>query len=230
MNLWAIFAASLVGSLHCAGMCGPLAAIAAGHPRHQVTYNLGRLFSYAALGTAAGYLGSVLDLAGASLGLSKLASVLAGLTMISYALMSLSAKWQLKVLPKACGRPFFRLTQSLEGKPLDLRAPLLGLFTGVLPCGWLYSFVAVAAGSASPLSGALILSAFWLGTVPAMLTVGTFARQLRTLVQRRFPSLAAVVLLGLGLVSLFQRPTSFRELAPEGALPAHSLPAEPRCH
>ncbi|MEN9578274.1 MAG: hypothetical protein RJA70_1283 [Pseudomonadota bacterium] len=230
MNLWAILGASLVGSLHCAGMCGPLAAIAAGHPRHQVAYNLGRLVSYAALGAIAGTLGSVMDLAGATLGLSKIASVVAGFTMISYALMSLSKRWHMKVLPRACGRPFFRLTRHLEGKPIDVRAPLLGLLTGILPCGWLYAFVAVAAGSAAPVSGMLVMAAFWLGTVPAMLTVGTFARHLRALVQRRFPELAAVVLLALGLGALFQRPLSLAALTPESAKPQDAHGENAPCH
>ncbi len=51
------------------------------------------------------------------------------------------------------------------------RGLLLGLATALLPCGWLYSFVLVAAATGHPVWGMCSMAVFWLGTVPA-LTVG----------------------------------------------------------
>jgi hypothetical protein len=49
---------------------------------------------------------------------------------------------------------------------------MLGLSTTLVPCGWLYAFVATAAASGSFVSGVSVMAAFWLGTVPALLVAG----------------------------------------------------------
>src|SRR5689334_18485310 len=71
MELWTAFMLGLVGSLHCAGMCGPLAlalpsagARPAGYFIGRVAYNLGRIITYCALGLGFGLLGKTLLLAG----------------------------------------------------------------------------------------------------------------------------------------------------------------------
>src|SRR6266700_1728996 len=84
----AIFAASVLGSFHCAGMCGAFLALASGdasggwrkHMRLQGAYHVGRLISYLALGAAAGSVGRLIDLAGALAGIRPLAAAFAGLT------------------------------------------------------------------------------------------------------------------------------------------------------
>lgn len=62
----------------------------------------------------------------------------------------------------------------LMDRPPVVRAAATGLFTTLLPCGWLYAFVVTAAGTGSgtPLHGAALMAVFWLGTLPMMLTVG----------------------------------------------------------
>ena len=56
------------------------------------------------------------------------------------------------------------------------RALSTGLLTAFLPCGWLYLFALKAAGTGSPLQGALFMIAFWLGSVPALVLVGPACR------------------------------------------------------
>ncbi|HUJ61254.1 MAG TPA: sulfite exporter TauE/SafE family protein, partial [Kofleriaceae bacterium] len=77
----------------------------------------------------------------------------------------------------------------------------IGLIAGLLPCGWLWAFVITAAGTGGAASGALVMLAFWLGTVPMVLLLSlagpVFAR-----LRARLPVITAVTLLALGLGTL----------------------------
>ena len=96
-TLIAILVASLFGSLHCAGMCGPLVAFAVGGADIQsnsvrvllhAMYHGGRLVSYALIGAVCGLLGAALDLGGAMAGLHRIASLLAGGMMIAVGIIA----------------------------------------------------------------------------------------------------------------------------------------------
>lgn len=93
----------------------------------------------------------------------------------------------------------------LKHLPATPRSAALGLATGLLPCGWLYAFVLAAVGTGSIWSGAALLLAFWLGTVPALLGIGSLAQVLGARAQRWLPALSACVLLVLGLGSVWSR-------------------------
>jgi sulfite exporter TauE/SafE len=110
--LLAILTASLVGSLHCAGMCGPFLAFVVGAGpasaagasrgthggsqrsasawRLQLAYHLARGVGYTLLGATAGAAGHLVDLAGALSGLQPLAAALAGLTLVVIGLSTLA--------------------------------------------------------------------------------------------------------------------------------------------
>src|SRR5206468_320502 len=91
-----VFLASLLGSLHCAGMCGAFLAIAVtgvgpgeSRPRQfplQAAYHLGRLATYTALGLAAGAAGRLLDLTSVLAGARPVAATLAGATLLAFGL------------------------------------------------------------------------------------------------------------------------------------------------
>ena len=85
------------------------------------------------------------------------------------------------------------------------RAWLIGVLTGLLPCGWLWAFVVSAAGTASPSTGAAVMAVFWLGTVPAMTGVLTLGGPVIDGVRRKLPVISACVLIGLGLATLAVR-------------------------
>src|SRR5690606_1360759 len=74
-----------------------------------------------------------------------------------------------------------------------------------LPCGFLYGFGVWAAGTGSAARGALLLAAFWLGTVPALLGVGLAVRVLSSPLRRHVPTLTALALLAVGLWTLLAR-------------------------
>jgi sulfite exporter TauE/SafE len=185
-----ILAASLLGSFHCAGMCGAFVAIACGATetdRHrqwklQAAYHLGRLTTYLALGTAAGAVGRLLDLAGALAGVKSAAAVLAATTMLLFALIAV-ARASGAGLPKPrVPAPWLKLMQRAHRAAMDrppiVRAAAIGLLTTLLPCGWLYAFVVTAAGTGNPLTAALVMATFWIGTLPALAIVGASARGL----------------------------------------------------
>src|SRR6185295_3680515 len=95
--IFTILAASLLGSLHCVGMCGAFLAIAVGdgnsspgrHARLQAAYHLGRLMTYVTLGAAAGMAGKLLDVGSALAGIKPVAAALAGAVILSFGIISL---------------------------------------------------------------------------------------------------------------------------------------------
>lgn len=81
----------------------------------------------------------------------------------------------------------------------------MGLTSAVLPCGWLYTFVAAAAGRGDAGEGALLMSAFWLGTLPMLVGLGGLVQLLSDRLRRYLPQVSTLVLLALGLGTLALR-------------------------
>lgn len=171
------FILGLVGSLHCAGMCGPLAlALPAGGGGAgmfllgRAAYNLGRVVTYCLLGTIFGLLGHSFVLAGiqrwASIGLGML--LLAGL-MTSRRLALWAPMTGLVARLKTAMAALLR-----DRSVFSLAA--LGLLNGLLPCGLVYVACAGAATTSSALSGAEYMAAFGLGTVPMLLAISLSGR------------------------------------------------------
>ncbi len=204
---------SLIGSVHCAGMCGPLCLIATGGTRPPTAasltvggrpaahdglidridtalpataYHLGRLGIYASLGAAAGTLGAAVNLGSGLLGLQRVAAFVAAavLAVMAIAMLLRLAGFVLPALRPgnpitgAPTRLLGRIAAAANRLPLLHRAAVMGMLSGLLPCGWLYAFVIVAAGTASAPLGALVMLSFWLGTLPLLITVTLAARRL----------------------------------------------------
>ncbi|HEX3757696.1 MAG TPA: sulfite exporter TauE/SafE family protein [Kofleriaceae bacterium] len=221
--LWAtILASSLAGSLHCVAMCGPLLGLHGGarSPRLAGVHALGRLTTYAALGALAGLLGRAVDLAGQLAAIQHGAAIVAGVVMVGWGLrtIAIARGWR-----TAAGRApaLFRrgLVQLRARRPVS-RAWLLGVLTGLLPCGWLWVFVVSAAGTGSPWRGAAVMSVFWLGTVPAMTGLLVIGGPVIARIRRKLPVVSACVVIALGLVTLATR---WRDAGPTGV-------TTPYCH
>jgi sulfite exporter TauE/SafE len=217
----AVFVASLFGSLHCAGMCGPFVAFAtlrtgktapaarSGSWSLQLAYHGGRLVAYSILGAIAGVLGATMNFGGSLVGIGRLAGLSAGVLLVAVGasrILSL-AGFRLPTFPGAA------LVSRVIGKgharasrwtPLN-RSLAIGLLTTLLPCGWLYAFVAVAAGTGSALYGVATLGIFWLGTVPILAGIGAGLGQVLARAGRSFQVATAVVVIGLGLSSIVGR-------------------------
>ena len=209
-----VLAASLVGSVHCAGMCGGFVCFYAGSAsggepaalRAHAMYNVGRLVSYLTLGALAGVIGAGVAQAGTLVGISRAAAVVAGALMVAWALSTIAAQRGFTFggvqAPVAWQRALGRVLQSVRTQPMAVRAGLTGLFTTLLPCGWLYVFVAAAGGTGSVRSAMATMAVFWLGTLPALVAVGMGAQRVLAPFRRRLPALSATVVLIMGLLSM----------------------------
>ena len=219
--LLTVFAASLVGSLHCIGMCGPFVAFYSGSDGSagarrllsHVSYSGGRLVTYAGFGLAAGAVGAALDVAGSLAGFQRIAAVLAGATMILWGVFALLQLRGIRIFKHTSGngriaRVLRRGFSLVSDKPPVVRAGVVGLLSGFLPCGWLWAFVVTAAGTGSALKGAAVMAAFWAGTVPALLAVGFGTQLVSAPLRRHIPAVTAVLLVALGLFAILGRPAS----------------------
>lgn len=205
----AVFLASVLGSLHCVGMCGAFLALAftdvqaAGRWRLSVAYHGGRLVTYVALGVAAGTAGSLLDLGGALAGINRVALPLAGLTVIGFGLVTLLRQYGFSArrlhLPASWTARVHRLQGRAMQMPPTRRALAIGLLTTLLPCGWLYAFAATAAGTAHPLVGGLVMAVFWTGTLPALVSCGLGVQALAGPLGRRLPLVTCLALICIGV-------------------------------
>lgn len=198
----AIVSSSFWGSWHCAAMCGPVASIAAGREA-LLSYHLGRGISYITLGTFGGYLGSFF-LASEFQRIRMISSILFALLLIFMGVQTMRGGPLLGVATIL--RPKFVLKRS---NPVFI----LGLFSVFLPCGWLYTYVLAAVATQSPWAGALVMSLFWIGGLPALSALSAFMKASMRSAPKKKRALAGVVLTAAGLYSLFSfyyLPTLFR--------------------
>lgn len=231
-----VWLASLTGSLHCAGMCGGFAAFAAGGRRAataSAAYHLARAAGYAALGAAAGALGNAMDLAAGLAGFERPAAIVAAGAMIAWGLRSYAAGGG-PILPHVrlpgAAQAYNAALGAAGGASPVVRAAVVGAASTLLPCGWLYAFTVVAAGTGGAATGALVMLVFWSGTVPALAAVGIGVRRLAGPLRARLPRLAAaaVVLAGVfSLASHLSLPSGAVHAAPDGRTAAQRAPV---CH
>jgi len=212
--LSSLFVAALLGSPHCAGMCGGFVAFYAGQAGERrllahMAYHGGRLLSYAALGAVAGLLGASVERLGATAGVSRAAAILAGALMVLWGgatiAASLGARLPRLTRPGSAGKGIAAALRALRAQPAPLRALAIGLLSTLLPCGFLYVFVAAAAATASPLWGGLAMAAFWAGTVPLLAGLGLAAQSILGPLRRRLPVVTAAGLVVLGLLAMAGR-------------------------
>ncbi len=195
---WLAFTTGLLGSLHCLGMCGPLALSLPGDTNHKaqyifqrVQYNFGRIVAYAFLGAVMGIPGQWIKPAGWQQALSILAGSLLLITLFTVALRSkikLIDKFHAKVVG-AIGK-----TMKTTGKAQWLT---IGVLNGFLPCGLVYVALAGALASGSISNGIIYMVLFGLGTFPLMLIVsisGSFASfSFRNKIKKVIPTATFVV-------------------------------------
>ena len=223
-----VLTASLLGSVHCAAMCGPFVALATcggpiapqvhvsrrlgGSPLAvAVAYHAGRLCNYLFLGALAGVLGAALNLGAGMLGVQRVAAVLAGSVTIVLGGIVLARVAGVPIhsapLPLLVRQLLSGATRLASTLPPVARAGLIGLLTTLLPCGWLYAFVIIAAGTASPIWGAVTMAAFWLGTVPLLVGLGIGVRALAIPLRRHAPVLTGMALIVVGALTAAGRLT-----------------------
>lgn len=183
--IWTALVLGAAGSVHCAGMCGPL-ALAIPVPEGggwkyllgRLIYNLGRVVTYGLLGAGFGLVGRTVYLAGFQqwFSLAMGAVLLLGL-FLSPRLLALGFVTRLVTrLKRAMG--------GLLRKRGVMALGLLGLLNGLLPCGLVYVACAGAAATGGVLSGLVYMVIFGLGTVPVMLAISLSGRLLQAAMRR----------------------------------------------
>ncbi len=233
------FAAGLVTSIHCIGMCGPLACAILPRGNAQsdsknsrqlaiAAYHGSRLLSYTLIGVIAGIAGSAIS-GFFSLGIARYFPWVFAAVFLIFLF-----GWE-KRLPKIpfLSKLFFRLRLQSGNKSGIALGATLGGFTPLLPCAPLYLLFGAAIFSGSALGGGMLLAAFALGTMaPMWLLQSQFFR-----LQKRFSPVALNRLQkSLALISVLLvlwRFQSGGEISPETGLPAPdccTLPAAISAH
>ena len=181
--LFSAFAMGFLGSTHCIGMCGGLTvALNTGTAKEKslrlsFTYQIFRVLSYGILGALVGGFGYLF---------SKWTNfpvliVLGGIMLIMMGFYLLS--WQnLLVYFERLGRRLWKKVSPVQSRFLPIKrfhqAAAVGLLWGLLPCGLVYSALAMASTSGTAMGGFASMVAFGLGTLPAMFAVGVFSSKL----------------------------------------------------
>jgi hypothetical protein len=213
----AAFLMGLLGGTHCVAMCGGVVSVfCSAAPTCRATarfgaaptwlaYHGGRLASYTALG-----------LAFASF--SALTTDPVVLDVVRYGLRSVAALAMLAVGLHLLGLPSMLAGAERVGGALWRRvAPLsrrlvpvvrlrqafaLGALWGLMPCGLLYGALALAASADQPVEGGMVMAAFGVGTLPALLTLSALAQAVsRLAASRTAKRIAGAVVLVFGLWS-----------------------------
>lgn len=198
LSLSLALVASVSGSLHCVAMCGPMRMLLSGGSGDAGKYQSGRLISYVFLGLTAGSVGAWLP------PWAPLLFILLFFVM-TYLPPAPGTQLRNKILRLASASPFS-----------------LGLASGLLPCGLLHGWLLVAASSRTPLMGAALLTALWLGTIPALEAAPRILRQPLAQMRSRFPKA-----IPLGLLVLALAPAIYRSSL---SLVTDKGKQEPSCH
>jgi uncharacterized protein len=195
------FILGLTSSLHCVGMCGPIALALPGRGKAmaqilpgRMLYHLGRVTTYVMLGALVGLFGEGFSLAGYQQGLS----VALGVLLLILALGTASVESRFLSIP-AINRLMGRLKMGMGRLLKRDSAPSLynlGILNGFLPCGFVYLGLAGALATGEAWQSMLYMGLFGLGTWPAMVTVSLAGPFLSDRLRR----LARPIMLGVTLI------------------------------
>lgn len=205
-----IFISGVLGSTHCIGMCGGIAATMSLGSRsvteamlRQGCWSLGRTLTYVFLGVMASAIGTkFLKSQDNAIWLQAMFAIVAGLLLIIQGLHAAGwLSWRVRrrseipCVTRTVFSQFFRGGSSTG-------VFIAGLLTGFLPCGLVYSFLALAASSGSVAKGVLIMLSFGLGTIPVMLVTGAGLSLATIGIRRKLIRVAAVSVVVTGLMTV----------------------------
>ncbi len=185
------FLTGLLGSFHCAGMCGPIAFALPGNVKEgasfyfgRLLYNLGRMFSYATLGLFFGAFGLGLKLGG----LQQSVSIGVGVIIL------LMVAYQFFLKKGELFNLFSMFSSSFIQKLFKSRNRFalfgIGVFNGFLPCGFVYIAILGASVTQDMFSGALFMLCFGLGTLPMMYGVSILGQFISSTIRQKLNRLS----------------------------------------
>jgi len=194
----------LMGSFHCAGMCGPIAIALPlqGNTIGQkvfggTLYNFGRTITYGIMGAIFGLLGQGISM----IGFQQKISVVMGAIMIISVLFP-----ALFVSKNKAGKSWFSFVAKLKksiGKMFSIRTYsslfFIGMLNGLLPCGLVYMAIAGAIGTGNVVQGSLYMILFGIGTIPMMLFISLAGNAMSLGLRKRINKLIPVLVVVVGI-------------------------------
>jgi len=198
------FVLGIMGSFHCAGMCGPIAIALPLHGNSVggkivggSLYNLGRTITYGIMGALFGLLGQGV----AMIGFQQKISVIMGSLMIISVLFPALFKNQYSM-----NKSWFSLVGKLKssiGQMFSIRSYpslfFIGMLNGLLPCGLVYMAIAGAIGTGSISMGTLYMILFGLGTIPMLLGISLAGNLLSLALRKRINKLIPLMVVVVGI-------------------------------
>jgi sulfite exporter TauE/SafE len=202
MEVLSGLALGFLGSMHCIGMCGPIALALPSQSKSKfsfysgrILYNLGRVITYSLMGLFLGLVGQEINLAGyqqilsISLGVIILIIVLLPSRFKNFFNSTSFVRMITKVLQSSIGVLFRKGSQT--------SLFVIGILNGFLPCGFVYVALAGAVSFGNVESSILFMALFGLGTVPAMfsasIVTNLFGQNFRKKVYKAVPVFAAAL-------------------------------------
>ncbi|MBF0541151.1 MAG: sulfite exporter TauE/SafE family protein [Nitrospirae bacterium] len=177
-DLVLVFIAGIAGSIHCLGMCSPIAVMLSNFKgsktRHLILYNSGRIFTYGFLGVIAGMLGENFHHQFESYNfLHVAASFLFGIILIIIG-VKMFFNFQIRNIAflSPISELFTQLINQSARSASIMGSFLTGIFNGFIPCPMIYAFLIKASSTFNPISGFEIMVVLGLGTFPGMFLLG----------------------------------------------------------
>jgi uncharacterized protein len=199
----------LVGSLHCVGMCGPIAvALPLGKRSFAdrafggLLYNFGRTITYGAMGAVFGFLGKGIELAG----FQQWASILIGVVMIMSVVFPYFFKGQFNAESFGQGitLKLIRKLRAMFGNQSKKNLLVIGLLNGLLPCGLVYVAIAGAINTNDVITGIFFMIAFGLGTIPLLLAVSLLGDFIGSNMKRKLNNIIPAFIIILGIIFILR--------------------------
>lgn len=195
----------LLGSLHCIGMCGPIAfmlPVDRSNTFKKISqmgmYHFGRLLAYSIIGLAFGFVGKSLYL----FGIQQQLSIAIGILMIALVLLPQHILHKYSIT-----KPIFTIISKIKsslGKALQKKTAdtflTIGFLNGFLPCGLVYMAVLGAIATSNLIYSSLYMLLFGLGTIPLMTTTICLGKFLNTKVKQRIRKLVPIVVVVIGVL------------------------------
>lgn len=202
MNV-AVFISSFLlgigGSLHCLGMCGPLALSipfsTSGNSKtiRLLTYYFSKAIAYGLMGTVFGLFGKGLIM----MHWQQALSIIAGIFIILWVVFPILKPGQGTFLFQ---KQFSVLYNKLQHQPRLHYYSLLGFLNGFLPCGLVYTALAAATVSGSAAGGFLAMFIFGMGTAPALIVLTVLKNKMSFQLRRKLKPVSLILSISIGLL------------------------------
>lgn len=207
--LLSALALGFLGSLHCIGMCGPIAFMLPLDRTNNYKkisqifiYHAGRLFTYSLIGMCFGLLGKSLYI----FGIQQRLSLIVGVIMIL--LIIIPSKF---FKHYNFSKPIFKIVSWVKselGTALKRRTPdtffTIGFLNGFLPCGLVYMAVIGAIATGTILRGSLYMFLFGLGTIPLMTSAIYLGKFLNVKIKQRIQKIIPVFVVLIGILFILR--------------------------